>query len=144
MLKSIIKGFSLLELVVVLAVMGTLAAVAVPAFNAVTDNSSDGALQSSADGISKQANSNAQSDSDNPGRGPLATDFGTDAELTANGATRSGSIVTVWGQKDQCITISIAAGVDGVEGNSDDVISTSKVGVSSVVVDNQATVCTIS
>ena len=143
MLKSIIKGFSLLELVVVLAVMGTLAAVAVPAFNAVTDNSSDGALQSSADSITKQANSNAQSDSANPGRGPLASDFGTSAELEANGATISSGTVTGWGQKDQCITVSIANGADGLAGNSDDVIVTSAVGVSSVVVDGQATVCTL-
>lgn len=151
MLKSIIKGFSLLELVVVLAVMGTLAAVAVPAFNAVTDNSSSGALQSSADGIAKQANSNAQSDSANAGRGPLDTDFGitdsagatTYTNLTDQGATIDAGtgIVTVWGQKDQCITVKITDGADAVPGTSDDKVEVSGVGSSSAVVDGQATVC---
>lgn len=145
MLKSIIKGFSLLELVVVLAVMGTLAAVAVPAFSAVTSNSSDGALESSATAIAKQATSIAQSDSKNPGRGPLMTDFGDTAALKANGATANAATntVTVWGQKDKCVTISIGAGTDAKLGTSDDVIGDPKAGVSSVVVAGQATVCTV-
>ena len=137
MLKSIIKGFSLLELVVVLAVMGTLAAVAVPAFSAVTDNSSSGALVASAKGIADQATSNAQSDSENPGRGVEAVDFGTPAALATQGATISGSTVTIWGQKDECAVISITgAGADAK-------VTAPVYGDSSVIVNEQATVCTL-
>lgn len=106
MLKSIIKGFSLLELVVVLAVMGTLAAVAVPAFSAVTGNSSDGALLSSAEGIAKAANSAASSATDEPGRGAVIGDSA--ATLLGNDeASVAGNVITVFGQKDRCIKIAI-------------------------------------
>ena len=102
------KGYSLLELVVVLAIMGTLAAIAVPVYSNVTDNSSTGALQSSADGIAKSANSRAQSDPLNPGRGTTINDIvaaasDEDVELLA-GAT---SGVRIYGQKDLCINVSI-------------------------------------
>ena len=105
------KGYSLLELVVVLAVMGTLAAVAVPVFSNVTDNSSTGALVSSADGIVKSANSRAQSDPLNPGRGTtindivLAASDAEDVELIAGDGATSG--VRIYGQKDLCINVSI-------------------------------------
>lgn len=125
MLKSIIKGFSLLELVVVLAVMGTLAAVAVPAFSAVTDNSSSGALIASADGLVKSGNGVAQSDSAEPGRGVAITDIDLSG---SNDAVLTGGIITVYGQKDQCIEISVSGS------NSDAVFVTSEVQTSSAVV----------
>ena len=125
MLKSIIKGFSLLELVVVLAVMGTLAAVAVPAFSAVTDNSSDGALVASADGLVKSGNGVAQSDSDEPGRGVAITDIDLSG---SNDAVLAGGIITVYGQKDKCIEISVSGS------NSDAVFVTSAIQDSSAVV----------
>jgi len=105
MLKSVIKGFSLLELVVVLAVMGTLAAVAVPVFSAVTDNSSSGALQSSADALMKAGNGNAQSDTADAGRGVTIADIDISG---SNDAVLSGGVITVYGQKDQCIQISVS------------------------------------
>ena len=125
MLKSIIKGFSLLELVVVLAVMGTLAAVAVPAFSAVTDNSSSGALIASADGLVKSGNGVAQSDSSEPGRGVAITDIDLSG---SSDAVLTGGIITVYGQKDQCIEISVSGS------NSDAVFVTSDVLASSAVV----------
>lgn len=106
------KGFSLLELVTVLAVMGTLAAVAVPAFNTVTGNSAEGALISSADGIVNSANSRAQSDFLDPARNTnindivLATPDQTDIEfLDGEGATPG---VRVVGQQDLCINVELA------------------------------------
>ena len=134
MLKSIIKGFSLLELVVVLAVMGTLAAVAVPAFSAVTDNSSSGALLASADGLVKSGEGNAQSDSDEPGRGVNIDDIDLSG---SNDAVLTGEIITVYGQKDQCIEISIVRlNADGTASTSesDDKFVTSDVLASSAVV----------
>lgn len=127
MLKSIIKGFSLLELVVVLAVMGTLAAVAVPAFNAVTDNSSSGALLASAKGLVDSANGNAQSDKVDAGRGPRISDISVDG---SKDAIKTGTSVTVYGQKDQCIVITLTAGTT----QSKDVLTTSAVKVASAVV----------
>lgn len=106
-----IKGFSLLELVAVLAVMGTLAAVAVPAFNIVTGNSAQGALISSADGIANSANSRAMADVLDPARNTnindivLATPGQTDIEsLTSNGSTTG---VRVVGQQDLCINVEL-------------------------------------
>ena len=130
MLKSIIKGFSLLELVVVLAVMGTLAAVAVPAFSAVTDNSSDGALLASADGLVKSGNGVAQSDSDEPGRGVAIGDIDLSG---SNDAVLAAGIITVYGQKDQCIEISVSGS------NSDAVYVVSDIQDSSAVVTDTAT-----
>jgi len=124
MLKSVIKGFSLLELVVVLAVMGTLAAVAVPVFSAVTDNSSSGALQSSADALVKAGNGNAQSDSANPGRGVSISDIDISG---SNDAVLAAGVITVYGQKDQCIQISVSGS------NSDAKFVTSDVKASSAV-----------
>jgi len=110
------KGFSLLELVVVLAIMGTLAAVAVPVYSNVTDNSSTGALVSSADGIVKSANSRAQSDPLNPGRGTTINDIvlaagDEDVELLAGDGATSG--VRIYGQKDLCINVSITGSASG-------------------------------
>ena len=118
------KGFSLLELVVVLAVMGTLAAVAVPVFSSVTDNSAVGALVSSADGIAKSANSRAQSDPLNPGRGTtindivLAASDVQDVELLAGDGATSG--VRIYGQKDLCINVSITGNASGSVAGSGD------------------------
>ena len=123
MLKSIIKGFSLLELVVVLAVMGTLAAVAVPAFSAVTDNSSSGALSASAKGLVDSAVGNAQSDKSEPGRGVKISDIDVSG---SDDAVKTVDSVTVYGQKDQCIVITLDAGAS----QSDDVLETSPVRVS--------------
>ena len=125
MLKSIIKGFSLLELVVVLAVMGTLAAVAVPAFSAVTDNSSSGALLASAKGLVDAANGNAQSDKAEPGRGVKISDISIAGTSDAIKST-DGTTITVYGQKDQCIVISLTPGAS----QSKDVLTTSAVRVS--------------
>ena len=130
MLKSIIKGFSLLELVVVLAVMGTLAAVAVPAFSAVTDNSSSGALIASAKGLVDSGNGVAQSDKVEPGRGVKIADISL---AGSNDAILVGDTITVYGQKDQCITIK----TDGL--NSATKFVTSAVKVSSNVVTDSAT-----
>ena len=131
MLKSIIKGFSLLELVVVLAVMGTLAAVAVPAFSAVTDNSSSGALIASAKGLVDSGNGVAQSDKVEPGRGVKIADISL---AGSNDAIESPTgTITVYGQKDQCITIK----TDGL--NSATKFVTSAVKVSSNVVTDSAT-----
>ena len=130
MLKSIIKGFSLLELVVVLAVMGTLAAVAVPAFNAVTDNSSSGALQASAKGLVDSGNGVAQSDKTEPGRGVKIADISV---AGSNDAIAAADSITVYGQKDQCIVITTSGA------NSATVFVTSAVKVSSNVVTDSAT-----
>ena len=131
MLKSIIKGFSLLELVVVLAVMGTLAAVAVPAFSAVTDNSSSGALIASAKGLVDSGNGVAQSDKVEPGRGVKIADISL---AGSNDAIESPTgTITVYGQKDQCITITTSGA------NSATKFVTSDVKVSSNVVTDSAT-----
>ena len=106
------KGFSLLELVAVLAVMGTLAAVAVPTFKTVAGNSAKGALISSADGIVKSANSRALSDVLNPARNTSINDIVLAApnevaveSLAGEGAT---SGVRVVGQQDLCINVELA------------------------------------
>ena len=99
-------GFSLLELVVVLAFMGTLAAVAVPVLGTVTDNSSAGALQSSVDGLIKAANGKAQSDVENPGRGMTINDIDISGYPNAR-LDQARQTVTIFGQKDQCIQISV-------------------------------------
>lgn len=130
MLKSIIKGFSLLELVVVLAVMGTLAAVAVPAFSAVTDNSSSGALLASAKGLVDSGNGVAQSDKSEPGRGVKIADISV---AGSNDAIVSANAVTVFGQKDQCIVITVSGT------NSAAAFVTSDVKTSSAVVTDSAT-----
>lgn len=130
MLKSIIKGFSLLELVVVLAVMGTLAAVAVPAFSAVTDNSSSGALIASAKGLVDSGNGVAQSDKVEPGRGVKISDISV---AGSNDAIQTADSVTVYGQKDQCIVITTSGA------NSATKFVTSAVKVSSAVVTDSAT-----
>ena len=135
MLKSIIKGFSLLELVVVLAVMGTLAAVAVPAFSAVTDNSSSGALIASAKGLVDSGNGVAQSDKVEPGRGVKISDISV---AGSNDAIQTADSVTVYGQKDQCIVITLTAGAS----QSDDVLTTSAVRVSTGTGDIASRVCT--
>ena len=69
------KGFSLLELVAVLAIMGTLAAVAVPVYGVVNANSAAGALIASADGIVNSANSRSVSDVLDPGRNTNINDI---------------------------------------------------------------------
>lgn len=109
---SSLFGFSLLELVAVLAVMGTLAAVAVPVYGVVNENSARGALISSAEGIVNSANSRAQSDTLNPARETTINDIvlgspdNADVSVLPSASLTSGVMVT--GQQDLCIDVYLA------------------------------------
>lgn len=119
------KGFSLLELVTVLAVMGTLAAVAVPVYGVVNANSAQGALIASANGIVDSANARAMSDVLDPARNTnindivLATPASAAIEPISSGGVSSG--VRVVGQQDLCIDVSLATSDDAVAASRGDV-----------------------
>jgi prepilin-type N-terminal cleavage/methylation domain-containing protein len=61
MLARAKKGFTLLELIVVLLVIGVVAAIAVPTYSTVKDNSVKRTLTSTAEGIARGANADARS-----------------------------------------------------------------------------------
>ncbi|MBU6200621.1 MAG: prepilin-type N-terminal cleavage/methylation domain-containing protein [Acidobacteria bacterium] len=58
------KAFTLLELIVVLLVLGILAAIAVPTFNTVKTNSAKRSAQTTAEGIARNADAIAASSAD--------------------------------------------------------------------------------
>lgn len=58
------KAFTLLELIVVLLVLGILAAIAVPTFNTVKSNSAKRSAQTTAEGIARNADAIAASTGD--------------------------------------------------------------------------------
>jgi len=55
------KGFTLLELIVILLILGILAAIAIPTFNLIQQNSVAGSLTSTANAIVRDANAIATS-----------------------------------------------------------------------------------
>lgn len=83
------KGFSLLELIVVLLVIGVIAAIAIPTYNAVIGNSRETTALTTAQGIAR--NIQATASSSNPAQTAINTAWasGTGAVAIAVGETNA-------------------------------------------------------
>jgi prepilin-type N-terminal cleavage/methylation domain-containing protein len=117
MLTRTKKAFTLLELIVVLLVLGILAAIAVPTFNTVKRNSAVQTAEASAEGVARNADSIAASSGDNGAvaQGDLDTAISesesfthTAGDLTATKTVGGYTVTCTWvlGDADSATTAS--------------------------------------
>jgi type IV pilus assembly protein PilA len=113
------KAFTLLELIVVLLILGILAAIAVPTFTAVKRNSAVQTAEASAESVARNADAIAASAGDNGAvaQGDLDTAIGesesfthTDGDLTATKVVGGYTVTCTWvlGDADTATTVSCA------------------------------------
>jgi len=91
MLNRTMKAFTLLELIVVLLVLGILAAIAVPTFNTVKKNSAEKTFQASAEAVARNANAIAATATTG---GETTLDHVEDAAGETSGVSDTGGVLS--------------------------------------------------